>query len=118
MRQGTEHEAHSLQLNDPTTDALRSFITAQVKANYWVRTRADVPMTTVLDSCSTSMREAAFSSGAHVVSTDFQQYGMSSRWGCDYAAKLPKGRTVVCNPVNAPESCVDDELEPEEYREI
>lgn len=104
------------QLNDPTTDALRNFITAQVKANYWVRTRADVPMGTVLDSCSTAMRDAAFASGAQVVSTDFQQYGMSSRWGCDYAAKLPRGKTVVCNPVNAPEGCDDDELEPLEYR--
>jgi hypothetical protein len=82
-----------------------------------VRTRADVPMDTILDSCSTVQRDSAFRSGAHIVSTDFQAYGMSSRWGCDYAAKLPGRKAAICNPVNGPESCDDsDGLEPAEYR--
>lgn len=74
-------------------------------------------MGTILDNCSTVQREAAFRSGAHIVSTDFQAYGMSSRWGCDYAAKLDGGRAARCNPVNGPERC-DDRLglEPAEYR--
>lgn len=92
-------------------------IQKQVRANYYVRTRADEPMGTVLDSCSTSQRDAAFRTGAHIVSTDFQSYGMSSRWGCDYACRLEGRKAARCNPVNGPASCDDESgLEPPEYR--
>ena len=81
-----------------------------------MRTRADEPMDTVLDDCSTVQRDAAFRSGAHIVSTDFQAYGMSSRWGCDYAARLDGHKGARCNPVNGPEGCDDRYgLEPVEY---
>jgi hypothetical protein len=91
-------------------------IQKQVRANYWVRTRADVPMDTVLDDCSTTQRDNAFRSGAQIVSTDFQDYGMSSRWGCDYAARLPDRKAAICNPVNGPKGCDDSGgLEPLGY---
>ncbi|RFU75727.1 acid phosphatase [Trichoderma arundinaceum] len=91
------------------------FIQAQVRANYWVRTRADEPLDTVLaHRCSTSRRDAALRSGAHIVSTDFPAFGMSSRWGCDYSVRLPEGKGARCNPVSGREGC-EGYLEPKEY---
>ncbi|KAL7943407.1 hypothetical protein V8C42DRAFT_328944, partial [Trichoderma barbatum] len=102
------------KLNDPSTDRDVKFIQAQVRANYWVRTRADEPLTTVLQQkCSISRRDAALRSGAHIVSTDFAAFGMSARWACDYAVRLPGGRGARCNPVIG-EEC-EGALEPEEY---
>ena len=50
------------------------------------------------------------------MSTDFQAYGMSSRWGCDYACRLDGKKAARCNPVNAPDGCDDKYgLEPEDY---
>ncbi|POR32459.1 Histone-lysine N-methyltransferase [Tolypocladium paradoxum] len=109
--------ANTAQLNDVTTDAYAANIQKQVKLGYWVRTRADIPLSTIRDSCSTAMRDRAFRSGAHIVSTDFPAYGMSARWGCDFAVRLPGGRAAVCNPVNGGKGCVDDEMEKREYRE-
>ncbi|KAM0456100.1 hypothetical protein ACHAPV_007346 [Trichoderma viride] len=83
--------------NDPSTDANVEFIQAQVRANYWVRTRADEPLDTVLGhNCSTLRRDRALRSGAHVVSTDFPAFGMSARWGCDYAS-LDKYGYIACS---------------------
>lgn len=104
------------QLNDPTTDADVARIQRQVQAGYWVRTRADVPLATVRDGCATARRDAALRSGAQIVSTDFPAYGMSARWGCDYAVRLPGGRAAACNPVNGG-GCAGEELERREYRE-
>ncbi|KAK1993454.1 acid phosphatase, partial [Colletotrichum falcatum] len=102
------------KLNDPT-GAEQANIRAQVEAGYWVRTRADVPLETLLSGNTTAMREDAFSSGAQIVSTDFQAYGMSARWDVDYAVRLPAGAAARCNPVNAGAGCVDAALEPVEY---
>ncbi|KAF4119372.1 hypothetical protein GMORB2_4891 [Geosmithia morbida] len=106
------------RLNSPTSDEENANIRKQVAANYWVRTRADEPMGTIIGkNCSTEQREAAFRSGAQIVSTDFQAYGMSSRWGCEYACRLDRRRAARCNPVNAPRWCTDwTGLEPIEYR--
>ncbi|KAI8176172.1 hypothetical protein KHU50_004039 [Colletotrichum sp. SAR 10_65] len=102
------------KLNDPT-GAEQANIQAQVNAGYWVRTRADVPLDTLLSNDTTGMRDQAFTSGAQVVSTDFQAYGMSSRWGVDYAARLDNGLAARCNPVTAGTGCEDAKLEPAEY---
>lgn len=83
-----------------------------------MRTRADEPLDTVLGhNCSTSRRDRALRSGAQVVSTDFPAFGMSARWGCDYAVRMG-GRGVRCNPVSWGEDCESEgekRLEPEEY---
>ena len=84
-------------------------IQRQVKKGYIVRTRADEPISTVL-SKNTTMRDSAFESGAQIVSTDFPVYGMAARWDWDYAASLD-GRVARCNPVIAPEGCLDADLE-------
>jgi len=51
------------------------------------------------------MLEAAVTSGAQIVSTDFPVVGMSARYGSDYVAGLPGGKTARCNPVNTTPDC-------------
>ncbi|KAK5989772.1 hypothetical protein PT974_08032 [Cladobotryum mycophilum] len=77
------------KLNDPSKEEDVLNIQKQVQAGYWVRTRADVPLKTVTNNCNTTMRDLALRSGAQVISTDFPSYGMSAKWGCDYAVRLP-----------------------------
>ncbi|PPK94616.1 calcium-dependent phosphoinositide phospholipase C [Kineococcus xinjiangensis] len=91
-----------LRRNDPAADGAE--IAAPVRQGYLVRTRADVPLRTVLTG-DTTQREAAFASGAHVVSTDFPAAGMAARYGSDYVAQLPGGAVARCNPVTAPRRC-------------
>jgi hypothetical protein len=86
-------------------------IQALVRAGYLVRTRSDVPLTTVRTG-DTTMRDAAFVSGAQLVSTDFPSPGMTARYDSDYAARFPDGSTVRCDPVNAPRGCRSGRLEP------
>lgn len=97
-------------MNEPVGDENLANIQKQVRAGYWVRTRSDVNMKTVIgEKCSTVMRDAALKSGAQIVSTDFPVYGMSARWGCDYAATV--GGVARCNPVNGGRGCENDQLE-------
>ena len=81
-----------------------------VRRGYYVRTRSDVPLQTVVEN-DTSMLDAALVSGAQLVSTDFPQTGMSARYDSDFVAELPNGRSARCNPVNAPRDCRDDRLQ-------
>jgi hypothetical protein len=80
-----------------------------------VRTRSDVPDETFHLNDTTSIRDAAFSSGAQIISTDYQGYGMATRFNINYVVRFPGGRSAICNRLNAPDSCQDDSLEPEEY---
>jgi hypothetical protein len=98
-----EADAAFIKFNNPTNF---TEIQRLVKKGYFVRTRADEPITTVL-SRNTTMRENAFKSAAHVVSTDFPAYGMSARWDSDYAVQLKEGLVARCNPVTAPDWCKD-----------
>ncbi|KAK6065005.1 hypothetical protein SCUP234_12775 [Seiridium cupressi] len=75
------------KMNSPTGECLPA-IQEAVSKGYWVRTRSDEPITTVLSNDTWSRREAAFASGAHIVSTDFPVYGMAARWGGDYGVSL------------------------------
>jgi len=81
-----------------------------VRRGYYVRTRSDVPLQTVIAN-DTSMLDAALASGAQLISTDFPQIGMSARYDSDFVAELPEGRPARCNPVNAPGGCRDNRLE-------
>jgi hypothetical protein len=49
------------------------------------------------------MREAAFASGAHFVSTDYET--PDTLFGTGYVVDLPGEGTARCNPVNAPPGC-------------
>ncbi len=102
-------DAAFLKRNEPRGENIRK-IQDLVRAGYLVRTRSDVPLSTVR-SGDTTMLEAALASGAHLVSTDFPEVGMSARYGSDYVARFPDGSTIRCNPVNAPKSCRSDWLE-------
>lgn len=107
-RQGLPDGAF-IKRNEP-----RGLNTAQiqelVRLGYYVRTRADVPLQTVLTN-DTSMLDAALVSGAQLVSTDFPQIGMSARYDSDFVAELPDGGPARCNPVNAPRGCRSERLE-------
>ncbi|MFC4013552.1 phosphatidylinositol-specific phospholipase C1-like protein [Nonomuraea purpurea] len=81
-----------------------------VRKGYYVRTRSDVPFTEAR-SGDTGRLEAALTSGAQMISTDFPVIGLSARNGSDYTAELPGGATVRCNPVNAPSGCREHTLE-------
>ena len=95
-------DAAFLKLNDPIGDF--DVIQSAVAAGYMVRTRSDLPVETAI-SGDTSMRDAAFASGAQWVSSDYPVPGLSSRWGTDYVAQIPGGTPARCNPVSAPVGC-------------
>ena len=81
-----------LTLNDPVAEQAR--IASAVVAGYIVRTRADAD-TREARSGDTRRREAAFRSGAQVISTDYPQ--PEPRFG-DYRVVFPERRFVRCNP--------------------
>jgi hypothetical protein len=75
-----------------------------VRQGYLVRTRADVPVTTPT-SGDTTQRDAAFASGAQIVSTDYPVPGSAARWGSDYSSGLPDSSTARCDPVRRVRAC-------------
>lgn len=93
------------KLNKPLGRQQQQNIREQVHRGYWVRTRADEPISTVLSDDVTAVRDAAFASGAQIVSTDWPAHGMSARYHVDYVVQLDGGMKARCNPVNAPDSC-------------
>jgi len=99
-------DAAFIKHNDPDVSDIQRL----VKKGYFIRTRADDPITTVL-ARNTTLRDNAFQSAAHIVSTDFPQYGMSARWDWDYAVQLAGGKVARCNPISAPTWCRDFMLE-------
>ncbi|KAI4959827.1 hypothetical protein J4E86_003552 [Alternaria arbusti] len=102
-------DAAFIKYNEPRANGIAE-IQRLVKKGYLIRTRADIPIDTILNR-TTEMRDLAFESGAQIVSTDFPAWGMSSRWGWDYVARLPGGLAARCNPLIAPEGCKDKDLE-------
>jgi calcium-dependent phosphoinositide phospholipase C len=48
------------------------------------------------------MLQAALTSGARLISTDFPEIGMTGRYDSDYVAELPGHLPARCNPVIAP----------------
>lgn len=78
-----------------------------VKQGYMVRTRSDIETYEAKVNDHTRA-EAAFSSGAQVVSTDFYKPG--NAYGTDYYVQLPGGDVARCNPVNASGKCEDKDL--------
>ncbi|KAI2780163.1 hypothetical protein F4815DRAFT_499938 [Daldinia loculata] len=102
------------KLNDPRNGTDLENIWRQVRAGYWVRTRADKLLTTILRNDTTSMRDSVFASGAQIVSTEFPTYRLTSRWHVDYAARFDVGIAVRCNPIIGKDDCVNTLLEPED----
>ncbi|MBQ1542751.1 MAG: phosphatidylinositol-specific phospholipase C1-like protein [Caulobacteraceae bacterium] len=73
-------------------------IRAYVKQGYLVRTRSDIE-TYEAKVNDTTRADAAFASGAQVVSTDFEVPG--NAYGTPYLVRLPGGGAARCNPVAA-----------------
>ena len=89
-----------LTLNDPIGQADR--IAAAVKANFIVRTRADVA-TREARTNDFRPRDAALRSGAQYISTDY--LWPDPRFAGDYRVALPDRAVALCNPVRRPLGC-------------
>jgi hypothetical protein len=83
-------------------------ITADVKAGYIVRTRADAD-TVEARANDTRRRDGALASGAQYVSTDYRHPDLRLS---AYEARLPAGAITVCNPVRAAGRCAGLTIEP------
>src|SRR5262249_20193581 len=75
-----------------------------VRQRSLARTRADSPVITP-QSGDVTQRDAAFASGAQIVSTDYPVPGETARWGSGYVAQLPGGAVARCDPVRVPSAC-------------
>ena len=106
----TDPFAGILVLNDPVSGAAK--IAESLALGLIVRTRADSNPATAA-SGDTSQREAAFASGAQILSTDFP----APVDGTDYVVELPGGTPSRCNPVTAPADCTSAAIEDPEYIE-
>ncbi|MBI1360328.1 MAG: hypothetical protein GC155_08600 [Alphaproteobacteria bacterium] len=93
-------EAAYFTMNEPVKD--QDLIKERVSQGFLIRTRADAD-TMEARSGETARREAAFSSGAQFVSTDYQD--PDPRFGTGYSVRLPGGGVTRCDPVNAPKGC-------------
>jgi hypothetical protein len=93
-------EAAYFTMNDAIKD--QALIQERVRAGFLVRTRADAD-TREARTGDTTRREAALSSGAQYISTDY--IWEETRFGKGYTARLPDGASARCNPVNAPAGC-------------
>ena len=83
-------------------------ITADVKAGFVVRTRADAD-TVEARTGATLRRDSAQMSGAQYVSTDYRhpEPGLT-----DYQVRLPAGAIALCNPIRAADKCAGIPIEP------
>lgn len=98
-----ESDAAFVERNDGSPQE----IAALVRKGYLVRTRTDAD-TKEARSNTTARRDAAFASGAQMLSTDYPR-SEPARWPGAYTATLPGNITVRCNVVNAPNSCTGDQ---------
>jgi calcium-dependent phosphoinositide phospholipase C len=104
-------EAGYLVRNDPVGGG--AAIRDLVRRGYLIRTRADAD-TEQARTGDTTMQQAAFASGAQLVSTDYPV--PETLFGTGYVADLPGDGTARCNPVNAPPRCdrfVLEDLDPD-----
>lgn len=97
-------DAAFLRIDDAAAESAR--ITAAVEAGYLVRTRSDVPGIHAAKG-DTSLRDAALSSGAQYVSSDY--YVEDAALGTGFVVRIPEDPGSVlgarCNLVNAPPAC-------------
>jgi hypothetical protein len=99
-------EAGFVKLNDPIGDFAR--IQDLVGQGYIIRTRSDAD-TVEARSGDTAMRDAAITSGAQFVSTDYPV--PDPRFGTGYFVAIPGGMPARCNPISAPAECAAADIE-------
>jgi hypothetical protein len=100
--QAPDDDAAFTVVNDPVADG--DLIQDLVQQGYLVRTRTDAD-TAEARTGDTARREAAFASGAQIVSTDYERE--DPRFP-GFVVTLPGGGPARCNPVSAPPDCTDD----------
>lgn len=100
---GKDYEA-TYVLNDPVGQATQ--IADALASNFFVRTRADGDNVEPLAG-DTTKRDAAFATGAQLVSTDYP----AKVEGVDYVVNVPGGTPSRCNPVTAPVDCTSKDIE-------
>jgi len=83
--------------NNPTDSTIGGLVTD----GFMIRTRADADLVEAVAN-NTAPREAAFASGAQIISSDYVQ-GEPATTGYVVTFDTPVG--VRCNPVNAPKDC-------------
>jgi hypothetical protein len=101
-----QDDAAFAKLNDPIGDAPK--IKAALAAHMIVRTRADAD-TFAARANDTTMRQAALTGGAQLVSTDYEQPDPTI--GNGYAVRMPGGTPARCDPVTAPPGCKASDVE-------
>jgi hypothetical protein len=102
--QAPDDDAAFTVVNDPVADG--ALIRDLVEQGYLVRTRTDAD-TVEARSGDTTRREAAFASGAQIVSTDYEREDPAFP---GFVVALPGGGAARCNPVSAPPDCTDAQL--------
>ena len=102
--QPPDDDAAFTVINDPVADGDR--IRELVAQGYLVRTRTDAD-TLEARSGNTGRRDAAFASGAQIVSTDYERE--DPRFP-GFVTTLPGDGPARCNPVSGPDDCNDDDL--------
>jgi hypothetical protein len=100
--QAPDDDAAFTVVNDPVADG--ALIKDLVRQGYMVRTRTDAD-TAEARTGDTARREAAFASGAQIVSTDYERE--DPRFP-GFVVTLPGGGSARCNPVSAPPDCTDE----------
>ena len=93
-----DHAAY-FTINNPVRDQQR--IRDAVQTGFIVRTRADANTIEAREN-STARRDAAFSSGAHYISTDYYVPRLEFS---EYTVKLPARSAARCNPVRRMADC-------------
>ena len=91
-------------MNNPITG--QASIQEVVQAGHLVRTRADADGAES-DALDYSRANAALSSGAHFISTDFPYRASETNYGF----VIPGGTPSRCNPLTSPANCVSSALE-------
>jgi hypothetical protein len=105
----TDPWAGIILANDPKADAQR--LADALKGQLMVRTRADADNVEPFAG-DTSVRDAAFASGAHFISTDYPVAVTGvPMTGTPYVVDIPEGKPSRCNPVTAPMECASTDIE-------
>ena len=98
-----------LIVNDPVAEFAR--IQRLVRDGYIVRTRADAD-TVEARAGDTTRRDAAWSSGAQLISTDY--YLPAEQFGTGYRVRVPGGGVGRCNPLRPVEPCTLEAVPPQD----
>jgi hypothetical protein len=101
-------DAAFVEFQDPRVTT-ETTISDLVRKGYLVRTRADEAVVTP-QTGDLTQRDAAFASGAQIISTDYPIPGLATRWGSDYVAQLPGGLLARCDPVRVTQPCPTRDL--------